>query len=207
MAVQINMKVNIRDQFGKELNGRMRRKGLTPAILFGSREKALPLYLDTNEFLRLAHGELHENTIYNLEIESMSNEPVRAIIKELQFDPVSDKLLHIDFYEMTAGKVVSMEVPIEAVGEARGVKVSGGYLEHVMREVTIQCLPKYIPDLIKVDVSNLDAGDAIHIKDIEVPEGVTIINDPGKVIFSIVHPKGATAEKEEISAEEETKTT
>jgi len=78
-----------------------------------------------------------------------------------------------------------VEIPIEVVGEARGVKVGGGILEHVMREVAVECLPRLIPDSIKVDVSTPDAGEAIHVRDLQVPEGVTILDDPERVVFTI----------------------
>ena len=212
MAIQINVKAMVRDQTGKGANRKLRRKGLTPAILYGHRKKALPLYFNTNEFLKQTHRELHENIIFNLEIEggSKQNEKVKAIIKELQFEPISDKMVHVDFYEMTTGKPVSMEVPIEAVGVARGVKVGGGILEHVMREVLIECLPRLIPESIKVDVTNLDTGGAIHIRDLEVPEGITVLDDPEKVVFTIVHAAKVTTvvttpaeEKEEEMEESE----
>ena len=203
MAVQINIKAKVRDQYGKGANRKLRQKGLTPAILYGNRENALPLYFDTNEFNKKTHGELHENTIFNLKIEgdpTSKDKPIIAIVKEAQFEPITDKMVHIDFYEMKTGKPVSMEVPIETIGQAIGVKVSGGILEHVQREVLIECLPRLIPDTIKVDITNLDAGEAIHIRDLQIPEGITVLEDPEKVVFTIVHaPKAAT----EITPEEE----
>lgn len=208
MAVQINIKAKVRDQSGKGANRKLRQKGSTPAILYGNREKALPLYFDTNEFIKKTHGELHENTIFNLKIEgdpTSKDENIKAIIKESQFEPITDKMVHIDFYEMKTGKPVSMEVPIETIGQAKGVKVSGGILEHVQREVLIECLPRLIPDSIKVDVTNLDAGEAIHIRDLQIPEGITVLEDPEKVVFTIVHAaKAATAvtPAEEEKAEE-----
>jgi len=210
MAVQINIKAKVRDQSGKGANRKLRQKGFTPAILYGNREKALPLYFDTNEFNKKTHGELHENTIFNLKIEGdpvSKDEPIIAIVKESQFEPITDKMVHIDFYEMKTGKLVSMEVPVKTIGQAKGVKVSGGILEHVQREILIECLPRLIPDTIKVDITNLDAGEAIHIRDLQVPEGITILEDPEKVVITIVHAakaatETATEEKEEEKAEQ-----
>ena len=190
MAVQINIKAKVRDQFGKEANKRLRRGGFTPAVLYGNREKALPLWFNTKDFLKQTHGEIHENVIFNLEIASDSThkeEKLRAIIKEIQYEPMKDTLVHIDFYEMVAGKLVSMEVPIEAIGEPRGVKIGGGMLEHIKREVLVECLPKFIPESIKVDITNLDLGGSIHVRDLTAPEGVTFIDDPEGVIFSVVY--------------------
>ena len=203
MAVQINIKAKVRDQFGKGANKRLRRSGFTPAVLYGNREKALPLWFNTNEFLKQTHGEVHENVIFNLDIESDPNhkgENVRAIIKELQFEPIKDTLVHIDFYEMVAGKPISVEVPVEAIGEARGVKVGGGILEHIKREVLVECLPRFIPDSIKVDITNLDLGGAIHVRDLIPPEGVTLIDDPAGVVFSIVHAAKVTTAAETAAA-------
>ena len=208
MAVQINIKAKVRDQSGKGANRKLRQKGLTPAILYGNREKALSLYFDTNEFIKKTHGELHENTIFNLTIEgdpANKDETVQAIIKESQFEPITDKMVHVDFYEMKTGKPVSMEVPIESIGKAKGVKVSGGILEHVQREVLIECLPRLIPDSIKVDVTDLDAGEAIHIRDLPVPEGITVLEDPEKVVFTIVHAAKAVTEAAPAEEAEEEK--
>ncbi|MEW5800879.1 MAG: 50S ribosomal protein L25 [bacterium] len=209
MAVQINIKAKVRDRFGKEASKKSRREGLTPAILYGNREKALPLWFDTNEFLKQVHGEIHENVIFNLKIESASNpqgEDVRAIIKELQFEPKRDTLVHIDFYEMVAGKLISIEVPIEAIGEPRGVKIGGGILEHIKREVLVECLPKAIPDSIKVDITNLDVAGAIHVRDLEAPEGVTLLDDPEGVVFTIVHGMAATTTTAEPASSAATET-
>ncbi|MEW6381143.1 MAG: 50S ribosomal protein L25 [bacterium] len=205
MAVQINIKAKVRDQFGKEANKSLRRKGFTPAILYGNREKALPLWFDTNEFLKQTHGELHENVIFNMKIEADANhkeETVRAIIKELQFEPKKDTLVHVDFYEMVADKAISMEVPVETVGEARGVKLGGGILDHVKREILVECLPKFIPDSIKVDITNLDAGEAIHVRDLKAPEGVTILEDPGTVLLTITQGSKIAAAAEPAPAPE-----
>ncbi len=190
MAVQINIKAKVRDQFGKEANKRLRRGGFTPAVLYGNREKALPLWFNTKDFLKQVHGEIHENVIFNLEIESDAThkeEKLRAIIKEIQYEPMKDTLVHIDFFEMVAGKLVSMEIPVEAIGEPRGVKIGGGILEHIKRDVLVECLPTAIPESIKVDITNLDLGGAIHVRDLTAPEGVTFIDDPAGVIFSVVH--------------------
>jgi len=195
MAVQIDLKVKVRDRFGKGANKSLRRMGATPAILYGNREKALPLYFDTNEFLKQTHGEVHENIIFNLKIENSANkeETVRAIIKELQFEPIKDTLVHVDFYETVADKPISIEVPVEAVGEAKGVKIGGGILDHVKRQILVECLPTAIPDSIQVDVTNLDAGEAIHVRDVKAPEGVTILEDPDTVLFTISHGEKVVA--------------
>lgn len=206
MAVQISIKAKVRDQIGKGANRRLRRTGFTPAVLYGNREKSLPICFNTNDFLKRTHGELHENVIFNLDIEgdpTPQKEQIRAIIKELQFEPLKDTLVHIDFYEMVAGRLISMEVPVEVVGEARGVKVEGGTLEHLMREILVECLPRLIPESIRVDVSNLGAGEAMHVRDIQPPEGIKILDDPEKVVLTILHGAKAT-EVSEPSTESKT---
>jgi len=185
MAVQVSMKVKLRESAGKGANRRLRREGFTPAILYGNREKALPICFDSTEFLKQTQGGVHENLIFNLEVPQ--EEAVEAIIKEMQLEPVTDKVVHIDFYELVKGRAVTVEIPIEITGEAKGVKTGGGILEHVMRQVAVECIPSLIPDFIKADVSNLDVGEAIHVRDLQVPEGVTILEDPGRVVFTVVH--------------------
>jgi large subunit ribosomal protein L25 len=194
MAVQIYMKVKLRESAGKGANRKLRREGFTPAILYGNREKSLPICFNTTEFLKQTQGGVHENLIFNLEVsDTPQQEAVEAIIKEMQIEPVTDKVVHIDFYELVRDRAVTVEIPIEAVGEARGVKVGGGILEHVMREIAVECLPRLIPDSIKVDVSDLDAGEAIHVQDLQVPEGITILEDPARVVFTIGQGTKTTA--------------
>lgn len=200
MAVQIIMKVKVRDQLGKGANKKLRASGFVPAIIYGNREKPLPISFNENELLKLTHGAFHEHIVFNLDIElsPQKTERIMAFVKEMQKEPITDSFLHIDFYEMNPQKPVSIEVPVEAIGEAKGVKLEGGVLEHITREVLIQSLPGQIPDSIKIDLSNLGAGEVIHVRDLKVAEGITILDDPERVVFTII--RGSKLAKAETAA-------
>ncbi|MBU1006350.1 MAG: 50S ribosomal protein L25, partial [Candidatus Omnitrophica bacterium] len=112
-----------------------------------------------------------------------------VVLKEVQKDPIKDCLLHVDFQEISLTETLKVNVPIAAKGEAIGVKQDGGVLQHILWEVEVQCLPTNIPEKIEINISGLKMGDALHVKDIVMPEGVKILEDPEAVVFSVEHPK------------------
>jgi len=121
----------------------------------------------------------------------------KALIKDVDFHPTTDQLIHVDFYQITVGKELTLDVPIVIVGKAKGTE-KGGILEQNLRELTISCLPKLVPSHIEVDVTDLDIGDSIHVADISVDEGIKIENDPQVPVVTLVAP-----EEEEVKVEEE----
>jgi large subunit ribosomal protein L25 len=152
----------------------------------------------------MVHGEAHENMLFKIEITDQNSTDIsNAIIKEMQFDPVKGTLLHVDLFEISMDKTIEVHVPLEAINEAIGVKEEGGLLDHVAREILVECLPDNLPERIEVDVSNLRLGEAIHIRDIEFPAGVKPAENPDKVVLTIVHKlKGREAPVTEAPEEE-----
>jgi large subunit ribosomal protein L25 len=119
-----------------------------------------------------------------------------VVVKEIQRDPVRDYILHVDFNEISLTEALKVNVPLVARGEPVGVKVDGGILEHVIRELQIECLPTAIPEKIEADVANLKIGDAIHVKDIVVPEGIKVLNDKELIAMIVKPPKVEVAATE-----------
>ncbi|MBN2190879.1 MAG: 50S ribosomal protein L25, partial [Candidatus Aureabacteria bacterium] len=133
----------------------------------------------------------------------------KVLIKEAQIDPMSNKIIHIDFKEVYMDEKIKTHVPVAEKGEAKGVKDQGGILEHILRELEIECLPGEIPEKIDVDISNLELGASIHVSDLTPPKGVKILTDSEEAIFSVAVPKeieepaAGEVSEEEAAAEPE----
>lgn len=185
---QVSLKANKRQKITKGANRQLRMAGSIPAIIYGGDSTPLPVSLNDREIHQILRSSAGLNVLINLEIGDGSSQEVQSvIIKDIQRDPLKGSFLHIDFYRISMDKELKTHVRIEAVGVAAGVTV-GGILEYVMRDVLVQCLPSLIPDKITVDVTPLKIRDSVHIRDLKVPEGVTLLDDPDKNVISIVPP-------------------
>ena len=186
---------------GKKVAKALRRKSLIPAIIYRDGKVGLNLQLASDDLEDVLHTKAGENVIITLKISSEEKIKDRTvIIKEIQRHPVKDDILHVDFNEISLTETLKVNIPLASHGEPAGVKKDGGTLEHVMWEVQVECLPTAIPEKIEVDVSNLNIGDAVYIKNIVAPEGVRILNDP-ELIAMIVKPPRAEVPKEELAEE------
>ncbi len=164
---EIELKAEKRDVTGKGACRKLRRDGKIPAILYGPGEKSIPLTVDGNAFTHLHRDLKGENAIFNLKFKGGKEK--KSIVKDLQRESVRNRIIHIDFEHISPRKKIAVEVPIHLIGIPKGVKEGGGVLEHILREVEIECLPTDIPEHIDVDVSGLDIGDSIHVGDLEIP--------------------------------------
>jgi large subunit ribosomal protein L25 len=158
--------------------------------------------VDARELQRLVHSVSIENTIVDLSLKG-ARQPYKVLIREIQRHPTRDEYLHIDFFHVAMDEKISVEVPIVLKGEPTGVRNKGGILDHQLRELEVYCLPGEIPEKIEVNVDGLDIGDAIHVRDLEVPEGVEIEADPDRSVATVLAPAVVTAEEEVVAAEEE----
>jgi large subunit ribosomal protein L25 len=175
-----------REGTGKSVTRKLRRDGVVPAILYGG-TKPQPITVDPRAVLRIIHG--HEGSTQLLTVKfDGDTASLMAIIRDMQFDPVSDALLHVDLQEVSADRAITVRVAIHPVGEAIGVKDTKGILSLVMHEVEISTLPTNIPERIDADVSNLAIGDVLTVGDLRPPEGVRIINDPGQAVATVSPP-------------------
>lgn len=200
---QVKLEAKVRKELGKEVVKRERLKGIIPAIVYRKGEKSVPLFLDKKAMDRALHTSAGENALINLKIEGDEKAKAKTcIIKEIQHDPLSGNILHVDFNEISLTEEIKVNVPIASKGEAVGVGQEGGVLEHLLWEVQVECLPTDIPQRLEVDVSSLKIGDALFIKDIVVPKGVKILNDSEVRIFAVEKP--IEIKPEEIVAAAET---
>ncbi|CAD7778477.1 MAG: 50S ribosomal protein L25 [Candidatus Methanoperedenaceae archaeon GB50] len=194
----ILLKAQIREKTGKEISRKLRAKGLIPAILYGPSVQPIPLAVNPIAVLKVLEKEQSASSFLDLEItDGKTSQVKKALIKDVDFHPTTDQLIHVDFYQITVGKELTLDVPIVIVGKAKGTE-KGGILEQNLRELTISCLPKLVPSHIEVDVTDLDIGDSIHVADISVDEGIKIENDPQVPVVTLVAP-----EEEEVKAEVE----
>jgi large subunit ribosomal protein L25 len=195
----IELHVEKRSTIGKNEARRDRAKGRIPAVLYGSKKPTVPISVDRKALTDAFRGGGQENAIFLLKLAG-TDQARHVMIKQLQQDPVSRKPLHIDFVRIEMTSKIRVKVSIEIIGVAVGVKTEGGILDTVTREVEVECLPGNIPKHMPVDVTALSIGDALRVSQLVAPEGVTVVEDPEKVVVHVTHP---TAEKEpEVAAAE-----
>lgn len=185
---RISLSVEQRTQTGKGPSRRLRAAGKVPAILYGKKSEPLKLSLSPLELIR-ATEKGGSNPIFQLNIKGGERTITRsAILKEKQIRPLDSALLHIDFLEVSMDETLEVNVPVECEGTPVGVE-KGGIFQQVIRELKIRCLPGDIPSVIKVDVSNLDQGHALHVSDIKLPTGVTVADDLSAAVATVVAPR------------------
>jgi len=186
---EIPLEVQTRNVLKKQKVKSLRRENLIPGVLYGGKRKPVTIQVDRKLFERIRrqhHGEI----VFSLSVHDGGKSPARyhAMVREEQHHPVTDKILHVDFIRISLTEKIEAHVPIEAKGEAVGVKRDGGSLEHLLWEMTVSCLPTNIPQKIQVDISGLEINQVIHIKDIQLPEGVVAQHEPDVIVLSVVPP-------------------
>jgi large subunit ribosomal protein L25 len=184
----------------------LRASGRVPAIIYGRQAQPQNLEVNAKEFGDLIHHAVSENMLVDLSVENDARAKRLALVQEIQHHPLDGNILHVDFHEVTEDEKVIIQVPLETVGEAAGVKNSGGVLEHVVFKIKVRALPKDLPEQIIVDVSHLELGKSIHLGDLRAPPGVEILGDKHISVISVAMPRteeeeaAATAEAEAVSA-------
>ena len=178
--------VTPREGVGKSVARRLRRSGKTPGILYGG-SAPVNIAVDPREVFRIIHG--HEGSTQLLRVTFAGSKDSRMVIlRDLQVDPVSEDLVHVDLQEVNMDKPIQVTVALRHVGEAVGVRDTQGILEMVLREIQVSCLPAYIPEDIKVDVSNLAIHDVLTVADLVVPEGVRVLTDKAQAVATVAPP-------------------
>ena len=200
---EIALTVYRRNRTGKGAARALRRQGQLPGVLYGKGE-ALPITLERREVLKKVDLRHMETTLIRLTLkdpEAGKEEERRAILRELQTDPVSGEPLHVDLFEVALEEAIRVSVPLRLEGSPVGVR-KGGILEFFEREIEVECLPTQIPDEIRVPIDSLDIGDHISAGDLQLPEGVRLAEDPELVVVAVAPP--TVSEEVEAAAPEET---
>jgi len=199
MAKQVKLKAEPRMDVGRAAVRKLRARGLIPAIIYGGKDKPRPLQVAAREINAMMSHASGENVLVELEVAGEDSSRT-ALVQEVQHSPVGGEIRHVDFHAVSMDQMIQAEVPLEPTGIAVGVKTFGGLLEQSLRSLAIECLPADLPDRITVDVSQLNIGDSIHVRDIQLPSGVTAKVQPDLTAFSVVAP---VVEEEPIVAEAE----
>jgi large subunit ribosomal protein L25 len=199
MAKQVKLSAQTRPLSGRSAVKKLNAEGAVPAVIYGGKEKPQSLQVSRREIQALLSHAIGENILVDLEINDKGAKSSRlALIQEVQHNPLGGAVLHVDFHAVSQNELLQANIPVEALGEAVGVRSFGGILEQNVRTLEIECLPKDLPEIITVDVSNMKIGDAVHVKDIILPAGVTALADPGLTVFLVAAP---TVEEEKPAEE------
>jgi large subunit ribosomal protein L25 len=192
-----------RDTRGKNEARRLRASGRIPATVYGAQKEGdagttFPVAVDPKPLLRILHSESGLNTLINLKIDGEGE--ARVLVKEFQLDPITHSLLHADFYRVNMDRKITVTVPIIYKGEPRGVKVEGGILEPLHREIEIETLPAEIPDAIEVDVRDLGLNQAVFVRDVTTNVKWTTVTDPGTMLVHVITPRAVEEPVAEAAA-------
>jgi large subunit ribosomal protein L25 len=200
MATKATLKAQPRQEKGKSATRKMRAAGRIPAIVYGHGDETRMVSVDAHE-LDLLFARIHyENTVIEVDIEGERG-PVKALVREVQSHPVRPQLLHVDFQQLHAGEAINVMVPIRLLGTAAGVR-AGGVLMHTETELDLRCMPDNIPEFIDVEVSHLEIGDSIHLRDIALPAGTETTVDADRTICSLAPPAVSAQAAEDVEVEE-----
>jgi large subunit ribosomal protein L25 len=200
-----------RSGVGKSLARKLRVAGRIPAIYYGRGEQPISISVNAKEVETLIHGASGANVIVDLTVAGAAAADRKALIREIQRDPVVGNILHLDLQHISLTERITVEVPIELIGIPTGVKDGGGILEHLLREVEVECLPTDIPAHLEADVTALNIGDSLHVSDLKA-ERVTILTEADRPIATVVPPtvleeaapvEEAVAEPELVTAKKE----
>ncbi|MFN2326357.1 MAG: 50S ribosomal protein L25 [Gemmatimonadales bacterium] len=190
MAHDVTLSAASRTDTGKGVARSLRRNGQIPAVIYGHGRDPESLSLDATALERLLVGISASTTVLNVEVEGRA--PVRALIREIQRNPVRPSdVLHVDLFEVQADEAIDVEVPVHLIGVPEGVRVGGGTLEQALHTLTIRVLPGDIPESIDLDVAALTIGHAIHVRDVTVPNA-EILNDEELPVASVIPPRVET---------------
>ncbi|MGQ9570304.1 MAG: 50S ribosomal protein L25/general stress protein Ctc [Thermodesulfovibrionales bacterium] len=184
-----------RVEVGKGAARSLRRKEMIPAVLYRGGDSQ-PIKFSKKDLLKFINTTAGQQVMVNLQFEDGTSK--LALMKDYQIDPIKGELLHADFFEVSLTEKVKVSVHVSIVGEPVGVKRDGGILQYLLREIEVECLPDRIPSHIKLDISNLEIGQSLHVADIKLEEEIKVLTDPDEVVVNVVAP---VAEEVEAPAE------
>ncbi len=187
-----NLAAEQRSETGKGVARKLRAAGRIPAVVYGHNRAAESITVDARELERLLGRISAASTVVEL---GLGSGTARTLIREIQRHPVKRHILHVDFQELVAGEKVTVNVPLVFVGTAIGVREQGGIFEEVMREISITVDPASIPNHVDVDISKLTIGHPLHVRDLQLPAGVTVLDDADATVCSVAGSKAAASEE------------
>ncbi len=196
----MNVSAQSRTEVGKKIARRLRKEGKIPAIIYGGKEKSLPISLPLDDVKDILKADKGENTVLKIRRDDIE---VDAMLKEVQYDYLSDNIIHVDFIRIDLNKAVNVNVPVKVHGEPIGVKVEDGVFDFITREIEIRCLPTKIPKEYIIDIGEMHAGHSIKAEDLDLGEDIKLMSDPHRVICAVLTRAKKEEAIEEEAAEEE----
>jgi large subunit ribosomal protein L25 len=196
MATILDLTAENRKRNGTRAVGRLRREGGIPAVIYGRGRESANIKVDGRTFSRILEHSASDNILVSLKIEGQTDQ--LALVQEVQHDHLRGGILHVDFHAVKEDEEIHADVPVELVGTPEGLKM-GGVLEYIHHSIHVRCLPKDLPDRLTADVGHLKLGEALHVKEITLPPGVTTRLDGDVVIAMVAEPK-VEAEPEPAAA-------
>ena len=194
-----NLAAEQRSETGKGVARKLRAAGRIPAVVYGHNRAAESITVDARELERLLSRISAASTVVEL---GLGGGTARTLIREIQRHPVKRHILHVDFQELVAGEKVTVSVPLVFVGTSVGVREQGGIFEEVMREISITVDPASIPNHVDVDISKLTIGHPIHVRDLQLPAGVTVLDDADLTVCSVAGSKASASDEAAASPAE-----
>ena len=194
------LEAELRETGSKQARKLVRKNGKVPGVYYSKHDSPINLAVSEKAINPLVFTA--ETHLVSLKVDGKE---LDCVIKDIQFDPITDKVVHFDLIGLTSGETFQLEIPVQLNGTPVGIK-EGGIIQHLIHKLEIECLPKDIPQHIDIDISELKIGDAIHVNDLNI-ENITILNPEDSVIISVTHPKvekEPVAEEETIEEEEQT---
>jgi large subunit ribosomal protein L25 len=189
---EITIEVQPRAETGTNSNRRLRLRGQIPAVVYGAGKDSVPIHVDRKRLIELMRSSGADNAVFLLKLAGTGQER-HAMIRDMQLDPITREILHLDFQRVVMTEVVRVQVAVELLGIAYGVKTEGGVLDFSHREVHVECLPGDIPKVLELDVSELRLGDHRAAGDLRLPDGVKLLDEPDRVLVSVMHSKTEAA--------------
>lgn len=201
---RVSMKVTVRDARGTIACRHLRRDGFIPGVVYKGGQEGTSIFVDKKDLRLALHSEGGEHAILNLDFYEgdKKTQTKTAIIHELQTDPLDDTIVHIDLHEISLTEIIKVKVPITVKGEAAGIE-EGGILNQMKHEVEVECKAMDLPEHFEINVSELNINDSLHVKDLEVSPGVTILDDPESALVGVNPPQSEEEEVEEPAEEGE----
>ena|ERR1051325_4334158 len=181
-----SLNATTRNEIGTGVARKLRQAGQVPGIIYGHGREPQPLAVNNRDFEKLLSQVNAASTVIEL---NLGGTVTRTLIREIQRHPFKRALIHVDFQELVAGEKVTVEIPLRFIGTADGVRNAGGILDQIMHEVRLRLDPSSIPDHIDVDVTELTIGHSFHIRDLKVPDGVTVLDDEDATVCVVTAPK------------------
>ena len=194
---KVKIKVNLRESKGKEAANRLRKEGNVPAVVYGGGVN-IALSVPSTSLKMLKAINFAESTIINMEIQNKEKkENISVLIKDIQSDPLTEKILHIDFLKVSLKEKIKVHVPIILTGEAKGVKEEG-ILEQLLRELEVEGLPLDIPEKIEVDITDLGISHSIHVSNLAIPDNLKVLTDTQSTVVTVVAKKEEAVEEDVV---------